>query len=73
MTARSTPEHPAFGPLFREVDRQGMGRKELAYRSGLNLSTLSRWRENATEPRYSNLAAAWGALGYDLLPVRRKL
>jgi len=69
---RVKPVASGVNPLVRFIHEHiPMTYRDLARRSGLNPSTMQRWRYTGMEPSLGDIEAVLNAMGYDLMPVKR--
>lgn len=70
---RIKPLRSGVNPLVRFIhEHNEMTYRDLAKRSGLNPSTMQRWRYTGMEPSLGDIEAVLNTMGYDLVPVRRE-
>ena len=62
------PEHvnPKVRWLFEEMNRQQIGTRDLADRSGVSHNTIDQWKFRRS-PQHEHLEAVINALGYELV------
>lgn len=63
--------HPLVRRLFKEMNYQRIGMRDLADRTGVNVNTIKDWKDRSV-PHVHNLVACLNAVGVDLRAVRRK-
>lgn len=61
-------------PLVKFVHENigDMTYKELAKKAGIHVVSLQRWRYNGVSPLLGDIEAVINAMGYDLVPVKRR-
>jgi lambda repressor-like predicted transcriptional regulator len=62
--------NPIVRLIFSEMNRQRVSVHQMSERSGIHRDTLRDWRTRTT-PSLSNVQAALGVLGIELMPVAR--
>lgn len=67
-----TDKDPIIDRFRTAVEDSGLNLAKLAEESGVSSTTLYNWDHGPTRrPQFASMAAAFGAMGYDLLPVKR--
>ena len=65
--ARRLPSDPIMNALYRAIDARDLSVREVSRVSGLDTTTLARWRVNQGRPGLFSVTCLANALGFDVV------